>query len=59
MVSGNKKLNNIERQSILLFLLYSFLIAWGTEVTLILLYHFQLIRGGAAQILHFAGRILR
>lgn len=48
------KLNNIERKSILLFLFYSFLIAWGTEAVLILLYHFQLIRGNAAQILHFA-----
>lgn len=54
MVSSNKKLNKIERKSILLFLFYSFLIAWGTEVVLILLYHFQVIRGSAAQILHFA-----
>ena len=54
MVSSNKKLNNIERKSILLFLFYSFLIAWGTEIVLILLYHFQVIRGSAAQILHFA-----
>lgn len=53
MVSS-KNLNGIERKSILLFLFYSFLIAWGTEVVLILLYHFQLIRGNAAQILHFA-----
>ncbi|TGY91641.1 CPBP family intramembrane metalloprotease [Petralouisia muris] len=53
MVSS-KNLNRIERKSILLFLFYSFLIAWGTEVVLILLYHFQLIRGSAAQILHFA-----
>lgn len=54
MISSNKKLNNIERKSILLFLFYSFLIAWGTEIVLILLYHFQVIRGSAAQILHFA-----
>ena len=53
MVSS-KNLNRIERKSILLFLFYSFLIAWGTEAVLILLYHFQLIRGNAAQILHFA-----
>ena len=53
MVSS-KNLNRIERKSILLFLFYSFLIAWGTEVVLILLYHFQLIRGSTAQILHFA-----
>ena len=53
MVSS-KNLNRIERKSILLFLFYSFLIAWGTEVVLILLYYFQLIRGSAAQILHFA-----
>ena len=30
MVSS-KNLNRIERKSILLFLFYSFLIAWGTE----------------------------
>ncbi len=53
MVSS-KNLNRIERKSILLFLFYSFLIAWGTEAVLILLYHFQLIGGSAAQILHFA-----
>ena len=31
MASSNRKLNNIERNTILLFLLYSFLIAWGVE----------------------------
>lgn len=54
MVSSNNKLSRIEHRSILLFLLYSFLIAWGTEFALILLYHFQLIRDSGAQILHFA-----
>ncbi len=35
------------------FLLYTFVIAWGTEILLIAIYHFELLKGGLALFFHF------
>ncbi len=35
------------------FLLFTFAIAWGTELLLIAMYHFNLLSGTAATVLHF------
>lgn len=35
------------------FLFYTFIIAWGTEFLLIAMYHFSLLNGNAATVMHF------
>ncbi len=51
-----KQKSNLKEDGSLLwrFLFYTFAIAWGTELLLIACYHFNLLNGNAALVLHFA-----
>lgn len=54
MNSTDRKLDINDKNTVTTFLIYSFLIAWSTEIILILLYKINLLSGIAAQIFHFA-----
>lgn len=53
-MSKSKTLTKKDWNTIWEFLFYTFVIAWGTEILLIAVYHFELLKGGPAQFLHFA-----
>lgn len=48
------KLAKKDLNTLWLFLFYTFVIAWGTELLLIVAYHLELLKGGIALFLHFA-----
>lgn len=41
--SNNKRLSSTEKKMVWVFLIYSFLIAWGSETTIIVLYRLNLL----------------
>lgn len=53
-MNRSKSFTPNERNNLWLFLFYTFAIAWGTEFILIAVYHFELLTGSFAQLLHFA-----
>lgn len=53
MMNTNQKRNTKETTTLILFLLYSFAIAWCAEFILIFLYKMNFISGSFAQLFHF------
>ena len=51
--SNNKRLSSTEKKMIWVFLIYSFLIAWGSETTIIVLYRLNLLNEKLMQILYY------
>lgn len=51
--SNNKRLSSTEKKMIWVFLIYSFLIAWGSETTIIVLYRLNLLDEKLMQILYY------
>ena len=52
--SNNKRLSSTEKKMIWVFLIYSFLIAWGSETTIIVLYRLNLLDEKLMQILYLS-----
>ena len=51
--SNNKRLSSTEKKMVWVFLIYSFLIAWGSETTIIVLYRLNLLDEKLMQILYY------
>ena len=46
-------LSSVEQKRLVTYLIYTFGIAWGTEVFLIALYHLNLLSTAAGMVIHF------
>ena len=46
-------LSSVEQKRLVTYLIYTFGIAWGTEILLIALYHLNLLSTAAGMVIHF------